>query len=43
VADLEPTARDLGWRPQVELALGLRRTIDCYLEYGASPGRGESP
>lgn len=39
-ADHSLIERELGWRPQVGLADGLRRTLDFYREHGAQYGIG---
>jgi UDP-glucose 4-epimerase len=41
-ADHSLIERELGWRPQVRLADGLRRTLDFYREHGEHYGIGGS-
>ena len=42
-ADVEALVRDVGYRPATALETGVRRFVDWYLEYYATPGRAPCP
>src|SRR3989442_12016795 len=42
-ADIGAAARELGWRPNVDLEEGLRRTVEWYASGAATVAGGDAP